>query len=700
MNEYNTKHKFEKDNNFKNSIYSNIPIAKIMIPLLDSLNWQGDKSKLMEALTIDNQKGTMDDLIESMTNLNFKVYKSNKITPKNIDNRTLPLLLLQKNGYLVLINRDKENFLAFDCENEKYVHISYKKLKGKFYFFKYAENIDASLIITQANWFNKLIYRFKKSFVQLGILTLLITGLDLLLPLFVILLYDKILYLKSMDLLILTFVGILIYMVSSYALTHLRIKILNYISVRVGNIITSETFKRLMYLSPAYTETASISSQISRIKDFENIKKFFISGNFISIFDLVFSIVYICTIFLIAGLIGVIPIIVLILLIAIGFIMRPFQKIKIEQVSNTASNKQQNLMEVLKNIHDIKNSGNGIEWIEKTKRNINNYCLSNYESANYISTSKNISYFITNTSVLFVIYFSVIQVFSGELTTGAMIGVLILYWKIMSSIRGVFNLIIQVNGFLKSVAQINRFMQLPQDNDLKTSMISTNELKGYLKFNDVSIKYKTAAKPALLSVNFKSEPGELLGITGHDGAGKTTILKLILGMYQPQAGRISIDNKNIKQLEPLSLRKSIGYAPEKDMILTGTIRDNFKKYNPSITDDQILKLSEKTGLGDYYRLFNYSLDTNFTEQNLNQASLSFKKLFNLTRMLSRESNLYLVDEPENHLNQKELNRFLEVLKECANKNKASVIIATKNSEILEFCDNVIRLNQGRIVKKI
>lgn len=700
MNEYNTKNKSEEVKKLKSSIYSNIPVAKIMIPLLDSLNWQGDKGKLIEALATDDYKGNIDDLIESMANLNFKVYKSNKITPKNMENIALPLLLLQKNGYLVLINRDKENFLAFDCENEKYVHIACKKLKGKFYFFKYADNMDDSLIITQTNWFNKLIYRFKKSFAQLGILTLLITGLDLLLPLFVVLLYDKILYLNSLELLILTFAGILIYMISSYLLTNLRIKILNYISVRIGNIITSETFKRLMYLSPSYTETASISSQISRIKDFENIKNFFISGNFISLFDLIFSIVYICTIFLIAGLIGIIPITVLICLIAIGFIMRPFQKIKIEKVSDAASNKQQNLMEILKNIYDIKNSGNGIQWIEKTKGNISNYCLSNYESANYVTTSKNISYLITNTSVLFVIYFSVIQVFNGELTTGAMIGVLILYWKIMSSIRGVFNLIVQFNGFLKSVAQINRFMQLPQDNDLKTSMISANELKGYLKFTDVSIKYKTTAKPALLSVNFTSNPGELLGITGHDGSGKTTILKLILGMYQPQAGRISIDNKNIKQLEPLSLRKSIAYAPEKDMILTGTIRDNFKKYNPSITDEQILTLSEKTGLGYYYRLFNYSLDTNFTEQKLNEASLSFKKLFNLTRMLSRESNLYLVDEPENHLNQEQLNKFLEVLKECANKNKATIIIATKNAEVLEFCDNVIRLNQGRIVKKI
>lgn len=671
--------------------------GNILIPLLDALNWQGDNQKMTEAFVNQGDEMDLESLIETMANLNFRHLRLGKLKGKDIDNRFLPILLVDKNHQYLVIHMDEGHALIFDGEFGVYKQVESKTLKGEAFIFQYADNLADSLIQPQEKWFSKLVYRFRKTLLSLGLLTLLMTLLDLMLPLFVILIYDRVLSAQSMKPLLLTFVGIGIYMVSSYGLTELRARVLNYLSTRVGGIISVQTFTRLMYLSPSYTETASINSQISRIKDFEGIKNFVTSGNLISLFDLVFSSFYIAAIFLLGGWIGVIPLITLGMLVAVGFIMRPFYKLKMSKVSEATSMKQQSLIEILKNTKEVKSFGSNEHWLNRIKKTNSAQMMSNYELSNYVSLTNNISYFITNASVLVVIYAGVFQVFEGRMTTGALIGVLMLYWKVIAAIRSAFSLFVQVNGLLKSIAQINRFMKLPQDSSLKTSMTETKAIKGLVKFSEVSIRYSPTSIPALLNVSFSNEPGKILGITGHDGAGKTTILKLILGMYKPQGGRISIDNANIKQLEPLSLRKSISYSCEKDLILSGTVRDNFKSYNGTITDQKIMELADRTGLSTAFVNCGYDLDTVLDNSVISEMPLNFRKLFNLTRMLMRDSKLYLIDEPENHLDKQAITNIAEIIKELVKHNDASVIISTKNDQLLEICDSILTLNQGRAV---
>lgn len=673
------------------------PEAKLLIPLLDALNWQGDRNKLGEVLESDADFMKTDELLEILLSLNFRNYRVKKFDGAKLDARTLPILLMNKHQHLILMSLEDHVALVYDAHLGVYKQVELHSLKGEAYVFKYAEELSDSLLQAQDKWFNKLIYRFRKTFFNLGVLTLLITLLDLMLPLLVVLIYDKVLTANSVMPIIYVGVGLIIYTVSTYTLNSLRAQNLNYVSTRLGAIISLQTFTRLMYLSPSYTETASISSQISRIKDFEGIKNFVVNGHLVSVFDLAFSFVYLIAIFMMGGLMGVIPLLTLFLLIAVGAIMRPVHQLKMARVSESHSMKQQNLIELLKNTEEVNTSGATEFWMERFKKQNSAQILSTYELGDYVSSTNNLSYFITNASVLLVIYSGVLQVFSGQLTTGALIGILMLYWKVIGSIRTVFGLSVQINGLLKSIAQINRFMKLAQDSDLKTSMTPAKDIKGYVRFTDVSIRYHSESAAALLNVNFVNKPGEILGITGHDGSGKSTILKLILGMYKPQAGRIIIDHGNIKQIEPLSLRKSIAYAPEKDQLVIGTMRDNFLCYNPNLSDQDILALVDQIGLKEYFDRFGMTLESPLDAHSIEALPMDVKKLLNLARMFGRQANLYLIDEPENNLSQESLCQVIELMRRLAKHQEASVIISTKNADVMKICDRVLSLNQGRVV---
>jgi ATP-binding cassette subfamily C protein/ATP-binding cassette subfamily C protein LapB len=692
--------KMEKDNyNYFYKIFDpKTPAAKALMPLLDSMQWQGEKTDIIEALCTEYEEMDTDGLIETMANLKFKHSRKNRVKGKKIDSRELPMLIVSNKIYFLVLKVDSKGALVFDAINGKYISVELREIKGTAYSFKYSEEMKDLLIHQQNNWFGKLMFRFKNSLKSLGLLTLIMTLLDLVIPLLIMLIYDQIANNNDRRTLLIIFVGVLVYTLTSNALAQIRASILNYISNRMGDIISHQTFTRLMYLSPSYTETASINSQINRIKDFENLKRFVTSGIFINLLELSFSSIYIIAIFVMAGWVGIIPIITLFIVIIIGYIMRPFHRVKMERRVESASERQQNLIELLKNTEEIKISGQKEYWLSRYKKITAENIFENYQLKDYVNKSNNISYFITNASVLAVIYGGVLQVFNGRMSMGALIGVMLIYWKVLKSIRGAFSLIVQVNGLKKSIKQINRFMKLPQDTSLKTNMSITKGIRGRVRFSDVSIRYNKESRPALQKINFTAEPGTILGISGHDGSGKSTILKLILNMYKAQGGRILLDRVNIKQLEPLSLRKSISYAPEKDMIFTGSIRENFRYYNPMISDEHILELIEKTKLSKYMEIFEYNLDTCLSDSELANTSMAFKKLFNITRMLARNSKLYLVDEPESYLSNDEIENIMDIFKEIADEDKATIIISTKSQKILENCSQVITLNQGKVVK--
>lgn len=669
---------------------------KSIIPLLDALKWQGDNSKIKEAMVVDQDNFDTEAILETMANLNFKNFKLGKIAAKDLPEDVFPVLIEVNSSYYVLVNVDQKKAIAFDCQKEAYCQIDVKDLKGVAYFFQYAQDLEQSLVQPQANWMSKLLYRFRMVFAQVAFITLLLTLLNLLVPVFIVIIFDQIFNSNDLASLFNVALGIIVYLISSYSLSAIRSSLLNNASARMGYIVLSQTYSRLMYLSPSYTETASPTSQMSRIRDFDNIKNFINSEGFIGTFNLLFSPIYIIALIVIGGWIGFVPLVTLAILIIIGLFLRPFHKLKMESLTEASAQRQQSLLEILYNTDKIKSSGIKHIWINRMKKHIGLHLKRSYDLTGYVSKTNNISYFITNVAVLIMIYGGVIKVFEGEMSTGLLIGTLILAWKSMNPIRGAFSMAVQINGLLKSIKQINKFMNLPQDNYLKNTMVANKEIKGRISFRDVSIKYNPASSPALLGVNFDANPMEVFGLTGHDGAGKSTIFKLIMGMYQPQAGRVIIDEMNIKQIEPLTLRRAVSYANERDIILTSTLRECFTSYQPDIEDDEILYLCEQTGFLEHMTFLGYTLDTYIDTKELQRMSGTSKKLLNLTRMLARKATIYLVDEMEDYLDKEAIEKVFDLILRIAKNNIATVMISTQDDWILERCDKILRLDKGKV----
>ena len=670
--------------------------GSVLIPLLEALGWRGSRQKLKESLSRASTDFSLTDLIETLSNLKFQHHGLGFVKGKDIQAEWLPLVIEQGNEQIVVIKMDSENALIYDGSAKRYLSRSITDIKGNAHFFKHQE----AWKVDSKNWFLQLLLKFDHSFKQVIGLTFLMTILDLLIPAFIVLIYGIVAQSDTSNKLILTGVGILIYFVAYLAFAYIRTRITDYISTRMGMVISDETYTHLLYLPPSYTETATVNSQINRIKDFENLKRFVTGGMFLKLLDLAFVLIYLIIIFILGGALVAIPVIAFLVVFGLGFAFRPIYNLKMEDLSDKSNDKQQLLMEVLKNSDRIKNQTVKQKWQARFKTLNADQIFSKLKLNEYVSLTNNISLFITNVSALVFIYGGVLQVFHGELSMGVFIGLLMLYWKVTNAINGAFSLFVQFNGLYKSVLQINRFMNLPQDTQIDEGKKPVRPMKGNVIFKEVSIRYNSDAAPALVNLSFSVSPGTMFGISGHDGGGKTTVLKLILGMYTPQVGRILIDGMNIRQLEPLSLRQFIGYSDEKDAIFSGTVKENFLDFCPDATVDQLQKLLEDTGFISEMKSLGLTLDSSLDETEIDQLPAGFVKQFNLVRMLFRSVKLYLIDEPENHLSIPQIEHYMNYFRKKAREENATFIFATKSNLVLSYCQNSISLNQGRLVNDV
>ncbi len=671
-----------------------VATARLLIPLLDALGWKGEQSRLVEALPENPNYLDINGVKETLANLNFKTHHLKNTGVDKIDKRIVPCILINKDKSYLIIRNDSNRCLIYDGDDGKYLYADNKDLQGDVYIFKFVSDSRDSILGPKKEWFTKLIKRFMPAFVPVLLLTLLITLMDLATPLFIMLFYDNILKTGSHSILVLLGSGVIIFLLSGFALKELKMNLMNFLSIRIGNIVTNESFYRLMYLSPAYTETASINSQIARIKDFESIKEIFINGTLNAFFELIFLFIYIIAIIYLGGIIGVVPIVVLFVLLPVGFILRPFNKIHIENSTDLLYAKQQNTVDILNNLREIRVTGTKDAWIERNDKATGEYIMANLKTAAFSNTVNHITFFLTTLSGIIVVYMAVMAVISGKLSSGALIAVFMLFWRTVYPVRNVFSSIIQIFGIQKSVGQINRFMMLPQDNSPDSGMISVADVKGEVDFIDVSLKYTKESHAVLLNFNLKVDPGKIVAITGHDGAGKTSILKLILGMYKPQAGRILIDNTNLNQFEPISLRRSISYSQERSGVLSGTIIEHFKHFNHNLNIENILKIADLTGLKPFLDYLPSGLTHYIDKAELRTYDSEFIKLLNITGTFYKKSGLYLFDEPENELCKENILKVSSALKEL--RKKAGVIVVTKSDDFLAVADKVVYIDKGRV----
>lgn len=253
----------------------------------------------------------------------------------------------------------------------------------------------------------------------------------------------------------------------------------------------------------------------------------------------------------------------------------------------------------------------------------------------------------------------------------------------------------------KGMASVYRIQELlnkdPEVKDLVTTFSKDQEIqKEVVTFKDVSFSYQNAAEPVLKNINFSAKQGEITAIVGGTGSGKSTIAKVLLRFSEVSSGSILLNGRGINDLFQFDLRKKISYVPQKAYLFSGTIEENLKMGNPSITAED-LKHVIKVAQSDS---FIYSQDKGL-QSKVAQGGSNFsggqKQRLSIARALAKEADVYIFDDSFSALDFKTDSKLRKALK-VELKDKAVIIVAQRISTIQD-ADQIIVLDEGIVVGK-
>ena len=672
------------------------PYAACLLPLLRELGWQNYARELIEALPHFAEQFDLVDLRNILVTLGYESCPL-KTRVNDLKSELYPCLFISRdNAIYLLIERDHGKVKYFDAKQETIEVGDILGEKGTAYVFTDTGTTHgvSQLHRNQENWFFGLMQRFRKMIIHLVSMTFVINLAALAVPLFVMIIYDKVIGAKSTESLPYLVSGVAILMLADFALRLLRARLLGHVAGRLDYLIGVETFHQIITLPPLFIERSTVAAQLSRLKQFDSVRDFFTGPSAAIALELPFVVLFIVVIGVLAGPIALIPLGMVLMFFVLGVIWVPNLNSKILKSGIARNDKQRILMQTLAGRKEIKAIGGESVWWQRYREISGEAVMANYKTFVSSGIMNNIAQGMMTLSGVAVLSLGTLSVLQGTMSIGALIATMALVWRALSPLHNAFLSFSKLQQAMKAMKQINQLMRLKVERHTSQSGLMLPELRGRIGVDRVSFRYGPDQDPAVLGVTFDAKPGELVAIIGYTGSGKSTILKMIAGMYKPQAGSLALDELDMRQLNAMDLRRAVAYVPQETKMFHGTIAQNMRLNNGLATDEELRAAAKEAGVLDDIMRMPEGFNTRIGDNKTDYLPPGLLRALSMARAFVSPAKILLLDEPGASLDDESDLRFITQLEKL--HGKRTIIMVSHRPSHIRLADKVVLLDQGSV----
>lgn len=668
-------------------------LAACLPVLLRALGWRGNPRHVAEALPHFAETLDLTGLRNVMATLGYKS-RGERLSLRSLDPRLTPCLYVPDRGpALVVLGAEGRTLHVFDGMAGGECELDRPGGSGTAYFFTIAEN-DEVTPQTAAQWFRTTLVRYRPLFWQAFAVTFALNLLALATPLFIMSVYDKVIASGSMPMLAQLGIGVIIALIADTLLRDSRSRILAFIGGRLDVVVGNAIFGRILALPPAFTERATVGAQVARIKDFESVREFFTGPMLLLMFELPYVVFFIIVIGLMGGWLALVPFIVVLLMVILGLVAFPRIRRSVSEGAKSGSRRQEFVVETMSKMRAIKLAGAEPVWLERYRDLSAKTAFAGFRTAQLTTLVQTLAHMLTVLAGISTMWLGVELVFLGIISVGGLVASMILVWRVLSPLQMAFLSVARLEQVRSSIRQIDGLMGLKPERDPKALVAPLKSMRGRVSFNRVSLRYSADTDPALVGISFQSEPGEVVAVVGRNGSGKSSVLKLIAGLYTPQGGAVRIDDMDIRQLDTIELRHTVAYVPQVTHLFHGTIAQNLRLSSPTATDDDLRAACIEADVLHEIETLPQGFGTRVGDGRNEQLSSSVIQKISLARAFLRRAPITLFDEPVNGLDFAGDQAFMKAVERM--KGKSSIFIVTHRPSHLRLADRVLVLEAGAL----
>ena len=559
--------------------------------------------------------------------------------------------------------------------------------------FRYDERSPEVLKTREGHWFWSTLWESRSIYRDVLVASVLINLFAIATPMFSRLVYDKIVPNLAFDSLWVLASGITVVFGFDLVLKLMRSYFIDVAGKKSDLLISAKIFAKVMGIR-LEAKPPSVGAFARHLQEFESIREFFTSATISSLIELPFALLFLLVIYMLAGPLVLVPLLAVVLLCLYSLLIQKPLARSIEEGSRLASQKHANLVESLAGLETVKMFGAQSQFQYRWEEAVSHMSTWAIKSRKITDSVQNTAGFLQQFVSVAMIVFGVYLIAAGELTMGGLIAASMLSGRAVGPLVQLSLLSTRYNQAKSAMTILERLMAMPSEQEEGKRYIHRPVLKGKIEFDNVSFNYPGSDRAAVSNINLCIEPGEKVAIIGRIGSGKTTLERLLLGLFQPQQGSIRLDDTEISQINPMNVRRNIGCVPQDVTLFFGSIRDNIALGRPQVSDAEVLSAASRAGVTGFTQQDPAGLERQIGEGG-QQLSGGQRQAIAIARAFLGNPQVLVLDEPTSSMD----NRSELYIKRQLQSLSASqtLVLITHKMGMLNVVDRLIVMEKGKII---
>lgn len=542
-------------------------------------------------------------------------------------------------------------------------------------------------------WFWGTLGRFWRIYGHVVLATVLINLFTLATPIFTMNVYDRVVPNQTLETLWVLAIGVGIVYLFEFILRTLRGYLIDVAGKKADVLMAGMIFRHVVG-TRMELQRASTGVMAKHVQEFESLRDFFTSATITSLIDLPFALLFIWVIWLLCGPLYITPLAMYPVVILVSLLLQwPLHRAMRDHTSQ-ASHKNAVLVETLFGLEYVKSLGAEGVVQRKWEQCVGASSQSALSSRTLSAIGVNFSLLAQQFTTIAVMVHGVYLIAEGKVTMGALFACSILSGRAMAPLGKVAGILVKMQQSMLSLKILNEIMQREEERPAHKNFLHRPLTQGAIGFDRFSFSYPGAKTEALTNVSIQIKAGERVAVIGRIGSGKSSLLKVILGLFQPVEGAVLLDGTDLRQIDPADLRRHIGYVPQDANLFYGTIRDNIAFGAPEADDAQVWRAAQAAGVTEFTNLHPQGLDRVVGEQGRGLSG-GQRQVIAIARAFLLNPKILLMDEPTSDMDRNTEERFKKRL-EAVLPGK-TLILVTHKASMLSLVERIVILDNGAIL---
>ena len=648
------------------------------------------------------------EVLKTLQDFGFKAKWKTYKADVQLTELPMPCVIQKENTFLVLLRHNTEEILAFDMQANKPVALKINEAQAT--WDKKAFLIAAKIKLTELpshfglGWFIPAFWQFKRFFYEVLAASCLLQIFMLITPLFTQVIIDKVLVHNGLSTLDVLMIGLIFIAICQMILGYLRTYIFSTLTNKVDVILGSRLYSHIVSLPIRYFESHRVGETVARVKELENIRQFVSGSSLVLIIDTAFCFIFILAMFWYSKILCLVALLMIPFMVLLNVIVTPIYRKRISDKFEAGAESQSFLVESITGAATVKTLALEQHFTRRWNDLLGHYVKTSFNVVNTANMANSIGGFLQQLSTFLILWVGARLVMANELSVGQLVAFQMLSGQVSGPILRLVSVWQQFQQVRISIDRIGDIMNLTSEGVGRSEQSMFR--RGELFFDKVSFRYNIDEPQVVKNISLKIAAGMTVGIVGPSGSGKSTFAKLLQGLYDPEEGRIMVDNVDISTYAPSAYRRQIGTVLQENFLFCGTIRENIGIAKPGASNEEIRLAAELSGAHEFIMKMKKGYDTIIGERGDSLSGGQRQKLA-ISRALLLNPKILILDEATSALDalsEREVMSHVQKLRgsrtilmiahRLSTVRNADVILVMRDGHIIEYGNHNELLQQN------